>query len=295
MRQTVVVVGLGEVGHPLLQLVERAGHTAVGVDLEPTALPAKGATDVLHVCFPFDVPDYVGETTRYVELLEPALTILNSTVAVGTTREVYERIGRSIAYSPVRGKHERMVEELLKYRKYVGGIDQDAASAAAAHFESLGMRTRVVPSPESAELAKLSETTYFGLLIAWAQEVERYCDLTGQSYDEVVSFYEEIAFLPPVKYTPGVIGGHCIMPNVDILGTLMDSDLLAAVKSSNELKKQRSAFRQRTPRLQAQAQAPAAPPVVGSVVGTLNDSSRRRERGPLRARAILSSVFTLRR
>lgn len=264
MRQTVVVVGLGEVGGPLLQLVERAGHTVVGVDLEPTILPAKGVTDVLHVCFPFEIPDYVGETTRYVELLEPALTILNSTVGVGTTSEVYTRTGRPIAYSPVRGKHARMVDELVRYRKYVGGIDQDAAWAAAAHFERLGMTARVVSSPETAELAKLSETTYFGLLIAWAQEVERYCDLTGQSYDEVVSFYEEIAFLPPVKYTPGVIGGHCIMPNIDILGTLMDSDLLAAVRSSNELKKQRSASR---------LQAAPSPPTVDSLVGDLNDSS----------------------
>ena len=150
MRQTVVVVGLGEVGGPLLQLVERAGHTVVGVDLEPTILPAKGVTDVLHVCFPFEIPDYVGETIRYVELLEPALTILNSTVGVGTTSEVYTRTGRPIAYSPVRGKHARMVDELVRYRKYVGGIDQDAARAAAAHFKSLGMTARVVSSPETA-------------------------------------------------------------------------------------------------------------------------------------------------
>ena len=88
--------------------------------------------------------------------------------------------------------------------------------------------------------------------------------MTGHSYDEVVSFYEEIAFLPPVKYTPGVIGGHCIMPNIDILGTLMDSDLLAAVRSSNELKKQRSASR---------LQAAPSPPTVDSLVGDLNDSS----------------------
>jgi UDP-N-acetyl-D-mannosaminuronate dehydrogenase len=241
MMQTAVVVGLGEVGRPLLELVERAGHIAVGVDIEPTSLPAKGETDVLHVCFPFEIPDFVGEAARYADLLEPKLTIVNSTVAVGTTREVYIRVGRPIAYSPVRGKHAHMVEEMTKYKKYVGGIDEDAANAAAAHFEDLGMPTRIVSSPETAELAKLTETTYFGLLIAWAQEIERYCDLTGQDYDEVVSFYEEITFFPPVKYTPGVIGGHCVMPNIDILGKLVDSDLLSAVKSSNELKKQRSA------------------------------------------------------
>jgi UDP-N-acetyl-D-mannosaminuronate dehydrogenase len=241
MKQTTVVLGLGEVGRPLLEVIERGGISGIGVDMEPTTLPAKGETDVMHVCFPFEISDFVGEVARYADLLEPKLTILNSTVAVGTTREVHARMSRPVAYSPVRGKHARMVEELTKYRKYVGGIDQDAGMAAAAHFEGLGMPTRIVSSPEAAELAKLTETTYFGLLIAWAQEVERYCDLTGQDYEEIASFYEEIPFFPPVRYSPGVIGGHCVMPNIDILGRLVDSDLLAALKASNEQKKQRSA------------------------------------------------------
>ena len=111
MSHTTVVVGLGEVGKPLFELVERAGHTAVGIDVEPTALPAKGDADVMHVCFPFQIADFVGETLRYVELLEPRLTIVNSTIAVGTTREIHDRGGRPIAYSPVRGKHSRMVDE----------------------------------------------------------------------------------------------------------------------------------------------------------------------------------------
>jgi UDP-N-acetyl-D-mannosaminuronate dehydrogenase len=38
MKQTAVVVDLGEVGRPLLELVERAGHTAVGVDIEPASI-----------------------------------------------------------------------------------------------------------------------------------------------------------------------------------------------------------------------------------------------------------------
>src|SRR5438874_13550249 len=86
MNDTTVVVGLGEVGEPLLELVERAGGAAFGVDVDPSALPKKTAIDVMHVCFPYQIDDFVGEVTRYSNLLEPALTIINSTVAVGTTR-----------------------------------------------------------------------------------------------------------------------------------------------------------------------------------------------------------------
>jgi UDP-N-acetyl-D-mannosaminuronate dehydrogenase len=104
------------------------------------------------------------------------------------------------------------------------------------HFEGLGMKTKLLGSPEATEIAKLTETTYFGLMIAWAQEIERYCAKLGVNYDEVVSFYDEIKFFPPVKYFPGVIGGHCVMPNMDMLLQKFPSGLLQAIVQSNTLK-----------------------------------------------------------
>jgi UDP-N-acetyl-D-mannosaminuronate dehydrogenase len=136
-----------------------------------------------------------------------------------------------------------MLEELLRYTKFVGALDPVAGKSAAEHFESLGMRTCTLSSPEATELAKLSETTYFGLLITWAQELERYCDQAGADYDEIVSFYEEIGFFPSTRYFPGVIGGHCVMPNIEILRRVADSDLLKAIRSSNQRKIEREARR----------------------------------------------------
>jgi UDP-N-acetyl-D-mannosaminuronate dehydrogenase len=238
---SVVVVGLGEVGQPLLELLREAYPGAVGIDVEPVELPERGTVDVLHVCFPFEVPDFVGEVARYVDLLDPRLTVVNSTVAVGTTREIADRTGTPVASSPVRGKHAHMLEDMRRYAKFVAGIDEAATAAAVAHFEGAGLRTTALSAPEACELAKLSETTYFGVLIAWAQEVERYCDQAGVAYDEVVGIYEEIGFFPPVKYVPGVIGGHCVMPNIEILGALGEGILVEAVKASNERKVAREA------------------------------------------------------
>ncbi|HEY1272992.1 MAG TPA: hypothetical protein VGF08_13450, partial [Terriglobales bacterium] len=75
--------------------------------------------------------------------------------------------------------------------------------------------------------------------IAWAQELERYCDQTGADYNEVIAFYEEIKFFPPVKYFPGIIGGHCVMPNIKILSRLNQSVVLEAIESSNRMKIER--------------------------------------------------------
>jgi UDP-N-acetyl-D-mannosaminuronate dehydrogenase len=66
-----------------------------------------------------------------------------------------------------------MVEDLLHYTKFVGALDPAAGERPAGHFQSLGMKTRILSSPEATEFAKLTETTYFGLMIAWANEVER--------------------------------------------------------------------------------------------------------------------------
>jgi len=241
LAETIAIIGLGEVGTPLLELVGQSGLNAVGVDVAPIDLPARGTASVMHVCYPFEVDDFVGETVRYFDLLRPALTVIESTVAVGTTRAIHERTGSAIVHSPIRGKHARMLSELTHYDKFIGPIDAASSAAASRHFEALGMTTRLLSSPEASELAKLTETTYFGLLIAWAQEVERYCNRVGVDYDEVVAIYEEVGYFPPVKFFPGVIGGHCVMPNIEILKEIGDTALLQAVRWSNEEKLGRQA------------------------------------------------------
>jgi UDP-N-acetyl-D-mannosaminuronate dehydrogenase len=164
-------------------------------------------------------------------------------VAVGTTRAVAERTGVAVVNSPVRGKHVRMFEEIQLYTKFVGAIHPEEGEQAAQHFQSVGLRTKVLTSPEASELAKLTETTYFGLMIAWAQELERYCDSSGADYNEIISFYEEIKFFPPVKYFPGIIGGHCVMPNIEILSKFSKSMMLDAIQASNRMKVDRDSQR----------------------------------------------------
>jgi UDP-N-acetyl-D-mannosaminuronate dehydrogenase len=236
IKSKVVVVGLGEVGKPIFDLASQY-HDTVGVDVAPTELIDD--VDILHICYPFQIQDFVGETARYIGRYRPEMTIINSTVAIGTTRAIADRTGEAVVNSPVRGKHAHMLDDLRKYTKFVGALDAVTGEAAANHFQSMGLRTKVLSSPEATELAKLTETTYFGLLIAWAQEVERYCKRSGEDYDEVVSFYEEIGFFPPVKYFPGVIGGHCVMPNLEILCQYDQSVILAAIQASNQMKIER--------------------------------------------------------
>jgi len=235
MKEKVLVIGIGEIGKPLLELIQ-VRCEAYGLDIKPTGpIPP---CEIMHLCFPFQGEDFIQESVRYIGIYRPSLAIVNSTVAPGTTRKIAQASGIAVVNSPVLGKHARMKQEMLEYTKFVGAITKEAGEAAAQHFANLGMRVKVLSSPESSELAKLTETTYFGVLISWAQEVERYCKEFGVNYDEAVSFYEEIKYLPRVKFFPGVIGGHCVLPNIKILKQHFKSGILDAIEKSNELKRQ---------------------------------------------------------
>ena len=245
-----IVAGLGEVGKPLFQLLS-PHMEVVGVDIAPV-----GPIDnlgVLHVCYPFQIPDFRGVTARYIAQYKPTLTVINSTVSVGTTRAIEDLTGTPVVNSPVRGKHARMLEELKHYTKFIGATSPQIAEQAAHHFQAAGVKTKVLSSPEATELAKLTETTYFGVMIGWAQELERYCDQSGQSYEEITSFYDEIKFFPPVKYFPGIIGGHCVMPNIEILRAFHDSVILEAIQASNKMKMDREAQRKMSATVEAES------------------------------------------
>ncbi len=229
-----IVLGLGEVGRPLLAVLQRV-HPVEGVDLP--ARDVRARVDLMHVCYPFGIDDFAGVTAGYTSRYRPEVVVIHTTVPVGTTRVMQDAVGVPVVHSPVRGKHARMERELLHYTKFVGAVDVEAAARVEAYFAQAGMRTRRLASPEATELAKLAETTYLGLLIAYAQDVDRMAREIGAPYDEIAAFFEEIAYLPPVRYFPGVIGGHCVMPNVALLRRIRPSRLLEAIEWSNELRK----------------------------------------------------------
>jgi len=228
----VVIVGLGEIGKPLCSILAKT-YQCIGVDIDP--VEAKEPCSVLHICYPFQIGDFVGTTVSYIGKYHPELTIINSTVTPGTTRQIQETSRSAVAYSPVRGKHVRMHEDLLRYKKFVAGCDAGSTDAALEHFSRAGFNTASLRTPEVGELGKLLETTWLGVLIGWAQEAERFADSFGASYAEVNTFIEEVEFLPSHIF-PGFIGGHCVMPNIDLLRTRFESPFLNAIVESNKIK-----------------------------------------------------------
>lgn len=234
-RKATVVIGLGEVGRPLYDVLSETHKPTIGVDRAEVAVEEE--VSIMHLCYPFqDTANFVQIALHYATKYNPAIIVINSTVAPGTTTTIEKRVGVNCVYSPVRGKHVRMHDELRRYQKFVAGSNEESAETIATHFNSAGIRTAKMSKPETLELAKLFETTYFGLLIAWAQDMDRFAKSCGSDYLEAAKFFGEIDYLPPRIFLPGFIGGHCVMPNIDILSCVRKSPILSAIQESNARK-----------------------------------------------------------
>jgi UDP-N-acetyl-D-mannosaminuronate dehydrogenase len=225
----VLVIGLGEVGRPLLEVLTPF-HAVIGRDLEDVSVV--NDIGILHICFPFSEA-FVTLTSRYVSAYRPSLVIVNSTVVPGTSRAIEKCTGVPTVYSPVRGKHLNMKDDVLTYDKFVAGTSGCALAQAEQHFKMAGIVTQRMSTPEALEVAKLLETSYFGLLIAWAQEMDRFATALSADYEEILEFFHEVAVLPSTRFKPGYIGGHCVMPNLALLGEVRPSPFIEAIRQSN--------------------------------------------------------------
>ncbi len=253
-KETVLIVGLGEIGHTLFALLreQKKAFSVYGLDLDEAKMGQlsqnrshlPNQVDTMHICLPCDSQEkFVNAVACYVKEFKPKLMIVNSTVPPGTTVKVAAKCKCLVAHSPSRGVHkdaEHMVWEMKRWIKYVGGVDAAAAKAARAHFEKLGLKVKVLKSCKETELAKLFETTYRAWMIACFQEMHRISKAFGADFDETVDFLEDthrVRFDRPVMF-PGVIGGHCLIPNTELLLDAYDSDFLRLILKSNEKRKE---------------------------------------------------------
>ncbi len=133
-----------------------------------------------------------------------------------------------------------MIWEMKRWTKYVGGADVAASKAAKTHFEKMGLKVKALKSCRETELAKLFETTYRAWMIACFQEMHRISRAFDAEFDETVDFLEDThrqRFDRPIMF-PGVIGGHCLIPNTELLLKSYDSEFLRLILKSNEKRKE---------------------------------------------------------
>ena len=252
-KETVLVVGLGEIGFTLFELLrETASFTVYGLDLDEAKMRATHQDqsempqkpDIIHICLPCKNQDsFVATVESYARRFEPKLLIINSTVPPGTTKKAQQVCTCLVAHSPARGVHKspaHMKWEMKRWTKYVGGANAEAAEAACEHFEKIGLKVKKLKSCAETELAKLFETTYRAWMIACFQEMHRISRTFEADFDDVIDFLEDthrVRLDRPIMF-PGFIGGHCLIPNTELLLQSYDSEFLQLILKSNQKRKE---------------------------------------------------------
>lgn len=234
---TILVVGYkGEIGSALFDIIKHSKkYNVFGIDVGDNI---KGIIDIMHICIPYS-DSFKNIVKDYIDQYHPKLTIINSTVRVGTTKALSYY---NVVHSPVRGKHPDIKDGLLKAVKFIGSDNAKLGNLAKEHFQKLGINTEII-SPIESELGKLFSTTYYALCIAYHQEMKRICDNFGADFDKTVTRFNETynelcketnpKVVRPVLFA-GVIGGHCLMPNISLLKEDIESDFLNIIEKSNE-------------------------------------------------------------
>lgn len=230
-----LVIGYkGEVGSAVKKVLEEK-HDVTGLDRgNVDDLPEKGF-DVLHICIPYN-DEFVNEVKRYKNLFlkEGGIVINHSTVPIGTSDEL------DAVHSPIRGIHPHLYDGVKTFTKYFGGKH---APEASAFFKECGVETICTANAKETEAMKMWSTTYYGWNIIFEKMVHEYCEEHGLDFNLVYTHsnmtynigYTKLkkfeVIRPVLRHMKGKIGGHCIVPNCELLG----GDIAEFILSKNDV------------------------------------------------------------
>lgn len=258
-RHLAVVIGLGEIGRPIYQMLSEAyGRNEVrGKDLFYPD-PDSGITRAMdhtfrymHTCFP-QSPDFVQQLRDYIREYSPKCVIIHSTLSPGMTTYLDGEFSSKIEsddppgdhypdifYSPVRGNiKDGMLWSLKKYTKFVAGfgIDGIDITMMLQHLTEAGFKVRYVEDPYALECAKIWDLAWYGLNIAFYQVMERTLNETAVDVTRVFiesTPAESEGKAPRTLLYGGHIGGHCVIQAIEKVLAEWDIPMLRAALDSN--------------------------------------------------------------
>ena len=199
--------------------------------------------DAILICVPTPLhEDHTPDMSFVVSTMEAIsphlrngqLVVLESTTYPGTTNEIVvetiNRHGRArgiqvlqsagdpvgtldgimVAFSPEREDPGNLITPRRDIPKVIGGVNDQAARAAAALYGSIFHKTILMSSPAAAEMTKLLENIYRCVNIALVNEMKQLCEHMNLDIWEIIEAAATKPFgFQPFYPGPGV-GGHCI-------------------------------------------------------------------------------------
>lgn len=242
------IIGLGEVGKAIKKLCQKK-HKVYAKTRSINELAGK-EVDVLHLCFPYS-SSFVDTAVSEIEEFKAKLVINDSSVKPGTTQEIYQKTAIPIVHAPIIGKHPGLYKYLFEIKKIIGPASSESYKAAKKHFEELGIKTIRFRSPLESEMAKILSTTYYGWNIIYEKYVYALCQEFGADFNQVYTKLNRLynqgykrtlpnVSRPILKHMEGPIGGHCVIPNAQILNDWLGDELTSFLLIQNAKEKKKS-------------------------------------------------------
>ena len=238
---TDIILGMGEVGETLFDLLVDRKFDCIGIDLDDSKCKNYTENEIienpqyLHVCLPGELEKFTDIVIEWVNKIKNIqVVVIHSTVKPGTTKTIQERSSIPILFSPVRGVHRRFLDDIKKYTKFISFDGTEINSKIKKDLENRFEKVDWMSTTKTAELAKiLVDTTYYGWLINYAQITKMICEKENVDFDEMWKFADEIHenLGNRPKMFPGIIGGHCVIPNLN----LVEYENLDMIKTVNEM------------------------------------------------------------
>ena len=238
---TDIILGMGEVGETLFDLLVDRKFDCIGIDLDDSKCKNYTENEIienpqyLHVCLPGELEKFTDIVIEWINKIKNIqVVVIHSTVKPGTTKTIQEKSSIPILFSPVRGVHRRFLDDIKKYTKFISFDGTEINSKIKKDLENRFEKVDWMSTTKTAELAKiLVDTTYYGWLINYAQITKMICEKENVDFDEMWKFADEIHenLGNRPKMFPGIIGGHCVIPNLN----LVEYENLDMIKTVNEM------------------------------------------------------------
>lgn len=227
--KTVGIIGYGEIGESLEKCYLGKKFNISILDVNKNINTLTKNTDILNICIPY-TDSFVNIVTDYILNYSPKHVIIHSTIIPETTKTIILKTkNTNIVHSPVRGVHPKLYEGIKTFVKFIGGETEVAVEATKQHYDELEIKYDVLENSVATELAKILCTTYYGVCIAFHNDIFKLCEKYNVSYDDVATKwnttynngYNKLGMsnvVRPILYPPknNKIGGHCVVPNAKL-------------------------------------------------------------------------------
>ena len=229
-----ILAGYGEVGKGIFGAWKDKHEITIQDMQENCFAMMDGDYKVMLVAFPYS-ENFIQMVRHHQGLFQPKVTIIFSTVPVGTTSQIENAV-----HSPIEGHHENMVEYIKAASRWIGGYNK----TAMRFFLDITNNIVVLEKPEYTEFLKLRSLAYYASSIEFARYTDSVCEKLDLDYGKVIDYDRDYNWLVEEMGRPDCIrsiltapkeqiGGHCILPGVKMLRGQYPDSLVSDILYKN--------------------------------------------------------------